>query len=909
MARHTYCLSTLSVIYLFAVVSSLQIEEGCVVRRRWQRPWLWSEAWVSAWAPKEKPASIFELTMTYGAFYLAKYKTVIGTQNVQTYRYEGSGKQETITDFAHTISGERWVDFMYTVDAVNTLSYVSGNVGRTLVNFTTPDKRFPAFLEVVGNNLTLNCYSGVRVWNVTREAEVIPLDGSEKYLFSVFSNHEVLPSFTLGKHTFDLTRNETGITTKKDADKTLPAFVEHNFTIAFAEGARNMVSCDIRLGENQTTDHVLYMNELPTHLSVKGRTGDQFYVVLRPTKSEEHTSPGPSSGNTAATVLGVVLVIVVISGLFFVLYKKWRPARKANTQEKRQPEELEALMPHEEKDLAAPLPSIHGEYLIYTHMQGTDLRQAVIEGDLKKVKQAVADVEPEASLYAEAHLQASMEIAEFLESRKETLRSLDVVPLVLQEMDGRLEEIFSAAKEGLYKSRVDVFLRLYGLPGSVTDTEGRSLLHYVTSFKGPDDAPVWSAKNVLKLIEDHNCLPNAVDYQGRTCLHLLAHSASIARSKVQWCGREQTVEMAWLSLAQILVQAGGDPSLKDLAGELPHVVAKEKAKLELHDFFSKECQRKAQQVRDPKAFKTVLDAIKTKETASVKALLLSGLPSAPLDTTDDLLTKAVKQGLLEVTAMLLSLGVPLCSHSLVSITPLEIAHSISGIPAILPALLRREYANKLRFETTKILGYDQESTLLQSRIKEFASEIESKGKDASWHFTEEENIRKYLCIAAGLGLSLTCQVLGLDDVFLQPLLDEDKPVKKAMENKHPHMLSVLYRDLNMSLFSTTDETTLPKEVIDNVIQCELKKLNRFLEKAGVDGRMDTHFRMIKEENGHGESTWLQGIAKLGLVSIYHKVVKEGRAPDILKHIKKLIRTIMQQGRLDALSLLNIEAGL
>lgn len=178
------------------------------------------------------------------------------------------------------------------------------------------------------------------------------------------------------------------------------------------------------------------------------------------------------------------------------------------------------------------------------------------------------------------------------------------------------------------------------------------------------------------------------------------------------------------------------------------------------------------------------------------------------------------------------------------------------------------------------MGYDQESTLLQSRIKEFASEIESKGKDASWHFTEEENIRKYLCIAAGLGLSLTCQVLGLDDVFLQPLLNEDKPVKKAMENKHPHMLSVLYRDLNMSLFSTTDETTLPKEVIDNVIQCELKKLNRFLEKAGVDGRMDTHFRIIKEENGHGESTWLQGIAKLGLVSIYHKVVKEGRAPDI-----------------------------
>ncbi|XP_063606387.1 uncharacterized protein LOC134781222 [Penaeus indicus] len=864
---------------------------GCVVRRRWQLPWLWSEARVSAWAPKEKPASIFELTMTYGDFHLVKYKTVLDTQNVQTYRYEGSGKQEAIPSSAHTISGERWVDFMYTVDTANSLTYVSGNVDRTLVNFTTPGRRFPASLEVVGNNLTLNCYSGVRVWNVTREAEVIPLDGSETYLFSVFSNHHFLPSFTLGKNTFTLTRNQTGITTK-EANETLPAFVDHSFTIAFAEGARSMVSCDIRLGENQTSDRVLYMNELPTHLSVMGRPGDKFYVVLRPTKSDENAPPGPPPENTTAVVLGVMLVTVVISGLFFVLYKKWRPARKAKAPEKRATEELverateemEALLPNcdlrsssfafEESGLATPLlPSM---------MQGPALRQ-VVEGDIRQVKQAFADVEPEESLYVEAHLRAKMEIAEFFQSRKEALRSLDVVPRVLQELNGRLEKIFLAAKKGLYKTGVDVLLRYYGLPGSVTDAEGRSLLHYVTSCKGPGDAPIWSAENVLKLIDDHNCLPNAVDYQGRTCLHLLAHSASNSRSKVQWHGRKETVETAWLSLAKILVKAGGDPSLKDLSGELPHVVAKEKAKLELHDFFSTTCQ----QVRDSQSFKTILDAIKRKETTSVKALLLSGPPPEPLDTTDDLLTEAVKRGLLEVTTMLLSSGVPLCSHPLVSITPLEIAHSVSGIPAILPALLRREYANKLRFETTKILGHDQESSRLQSHMREFACELESKGKDASWHFTEEENIRKYLCIAAGLGLTLTCQVLGLDDVFLQPLLDEDKPVKKAVENKHNHMLSVLYRDLNMSLFSATDETTLPKDVIDNVIHCELKKLNRFLEKAGVDGRMDRQFQMTKEENGLGESTWLQGIAKLGLVTIYHKVVKIGRAPDINHAVEQL----------------------
>lgn len=833
---------------------------------------------MSAWAPKEEAASIFELTMTYGDFFLVKYKTVLGTRNVQTTRYEGSGIQEVVNDTALSIGGERWADFTYTVDAVNALTHVSGNIGRTLVNFTTPDPRFPASLEVVGTNLTLNCYSGVRVWNVTREPEVIPLDGSEKYLFSVFSNREVLPSFTLGKHKFNLKRNQTGITAKSGAGNPLPAFLEHHFTIAFAAGARSMVSCDIRLGGNQTSDRVLYMNELPTHLLVEGRKEDEFYVVLRPTKTDE--SVPSTSDDATTTILGVMLAIVVISGVIYFLHKKWSSVWKAESPEQGepQPEEMEPLVPCAEKGLGASL----------LQPEGNALLQAVIEGDIEKVRQAAADEEPDASLLVEAHLQARMKIVEFFQSRVEALRSRDVVPDVLQELDRRLEDIFSAAEGGLYRSGVDVRLRYYGLPGSVSDAEGRSLLHYVASCKGPDDAPLWSAENVRSLIKDHNCLPNAVDFQGRTCLHLLAHSASNAcAKKVQWNERNQTAKEAWLSLARILVEAGGNPSLPDLAGKFPHEVAWDKGKLDLHEIFSKENQRMAAQEKDPQLFKKILKAIKSTATASAKALLLPRPPPEPLDTTDDLLTEALKLGLLEVTTMLLSSGVPLCSHPLVAITPLETAHSIAGIPAVLPALLRRECANKLRFEAKKILGSDQDSTRLRRHIERFASDVASKGHYASWHFTEGEEMRRYLCIAAGLGLSLTCQVLGQDDVFLQPLLDEDKPVKKAVENKHPHMLIVLYRDLNMSLFSTTDETSKPKEVINNVIQCELKKLNRFLEKSGVDERMDTEFQMTKEKNGNGEGIYLQGIAKLGLVSIYHAIVKRGRAPDVDHAVEQL----------------------
>lgn len=65
-------------------------------------------------------------------------------------------------------------------------------------------------------------------------------------------------------------------------------------------------------------------------------------------------------------------------------------------------------------------------------MQGNALLQAVIEGDIEKVRQAAADEEPDASLLVEAHLQARMKIVEFFQSRVEALRSRDVVPDVLQ---------------------------------------------------------------------------------------------------------------------------------------------------------------------------------------------------------------------------------------------------------------------------------------------------------------------------------------------------------------------------------------------------------------------------------------------------------------------------------------------
>lgn len=130
-----------------------------MVKREWQIPWLWPEARLSAWVPDETRAPVFELTMTYGDFILEKYKTVLDTSEVST----SNLKEEVVTASLHAIDGGRWVDFTYRVDVENRLSYDSGNVTRTLVNFTTPDLGLPTSLTLGGNNLTLNCKSGTLI--------------------------------------------------------------------------------------------------------------------------------------------------------------------------------------------------------------------------------------------------------------------------------------------------------------------------------------------------------------------------------------------------------------------------------------------------------------------------------------------------------------------------------------------------------------------------------------------------------------------------------------------------------------------------------------------------------------------------------------------------------------------------
>lgn len=80
----------------------------------------------------------------------------------------------------------------------------------------------------------------------------------------------------------------------------------------------------------------------------------------------------------------------------------------------------------------------------------------------------------------------------------------------------KVNAVFEAASGGQYRytGGVDVLLRAYGLPGTVQDQYGHSLLHYAACVMLADEGPLWLAPDIRSLVEDHGVYVNAVDFNG-----------------------------------------------------------------------------------------------------------------------------------------------------------------------------------------------------------------------------------------------------------------------------------------------------------------------------------------------------------------------------------------------------------
>nr|XP_053656966.1 uncharacterized protein LOC128705885 [Cherax quadricarinatus] len=202
----------------------------------------------------------------------------------------------------------------------------------------------------------------------------------------------------------------------------------------------------------------------------------------------------------------------------------------------------------------------------------------------------------------------------------------------------------------------------------------------------------------------------------------------------------------------------------------------------------------------------------------------------------DPLLHAIRHNQRDALFLLLSAGAPLCNQSIEDMTPLEGAHNTLGLPAVFPALIRMAYSEKIQMEIetlkgSKITGKEEEELLqvMESYQKCFRI-FGNFSKFILESNNYDERIKKardLLCTAASHGLSLTCVLLGLEDVCIHPLQDEENPFKLAFLGNHFDTQVTLCRDMNMVpfTFSLPPSAILPSDLLQEYWVNERKVLD------------------------------------------------------------------------------------
>ncbi|XP_042886289.1 uncharacterized protein LOC122262348 isoform X2 [Penaeus japonicus] len=840
---------------------ALYIEPGCVVRSHSEADLSWPDIHISVWIPGAETTAL-DLTVTFKGHdaEVTRDKITINSTGIFQKMIREINPENVFHPFQQDYR-EGWNDYKFSVKDYSIISLADNRS----VSLNVSKDHEPSHVKISGSNVTINCFSEYRVWNVTRTPLIVPLDGRSDEFLSIFSRYKVVPTLTLGREEVRLYRGDNRSLTV-DGSLPLPAFEDHNFTLSFTPGSSTFENCFIKSGGGNVIQ-VPVAKDLRHKLVVKSNDGSQFFLLQQKSaNSVELLASHQSSAGDSHTVvsLSVFLVLAILGITVLLLYisrlKKKMKKKKENV------------------DVEEPL-LYRSQELVYK--KPSSLLSAVAEDKDIQIM-ALPCTEDFDSALIEAHLLRRTNLLPFLKTRSK-LGENEVITKVLKEYHRREDEIMEAAKKGNYRRGVNTLLWQYELPASLRDDGGKTILHHAASVKDDFGAPLWTADNLRSLLTSPFCYFNAVDYHGRTCLHLLARASGTSTKIVTFDGHEVTVSEAWLMMAKILVTCGCRPG-PDYSGVFPHETAKQNGHHGLATYLEKIHQDSASPTRtDASLFKELVTAAQENKVVEVRNLLQRKSHLLPLDARDDPLTEAVRRGHLEVAMLLLSAGAPLCARPLVSITPLEVAHSKADLPALLPAILRKECVNKLKHEANSIKG--GANVRLQENIEEFAANINDEGPKARWKFirdsadkrTQSETARELLCTAANLGLSFTCQMFGLEDVHLHPLPREENPVSSALKGRKEDTLYVLFRDLNMSL-SVGNESELPEEFLAEVLDNEIKNFKKYC-RTMKDLAGDNANSLEKELDGALKGS-LKGriskgamfiISRFGLVSLLKKL--------------------------------------
>lgn len=146
-----------------------------------------------------------------------------------------------------------------------------------------------------------------------------------------------------------------------------------------------------------------------------------------------------------------------------------------------------------------------------------------------------------------------------------------------------------------------------------------------------------------------------------------------------------------------------------------------------------------------------------------------------------------------------------------------------------------------------------------------------------WPTSSSVNSTDMLAMASSLGLTLTCQLLGVAGVQLNPLPNHLHPLIMALNNNHHDTAYSLCRDLKMNPYSAgCSVDDISEQLTNDLLESELQKFERKLRKKEIGDSVTAdlldYAKGIKEgQTDQQNKTFLYLLAELSLVTILHRI--------------------------------------
>ncbi|XP_064085230.1 uncharacterized protein LOC135200510 [Macrobrachium nipponense] len=799
------------------------------------------------------------------------------------------------------VSSEGWTDlFLASGDGMRVLDAE----GKEMLSLNESLQPSSTLVVVRGHFVTVNCRKPLKVWSLAADngTSSVPLF-SKDHLWSRLTLYSEAPStprlrLSEDSNTFLLGWNGTSVCAVSEEEFgdgyiPLPPSAQHNLTISCRKEAV-AVFCDVLSGTEGRSIWSVQLISIPGSLTVQASSGEHLYVLLHrrvPLSLQEGLKGGSRREKTAGQIVALVIIgLVFVSITLLVVVSSLQHDRIMGLTEKRPSfadifpvdEESESS---EQEESESPLLPPRGSVI----MEEQTLWEAVEKDDLEAVKHLLEegchpdDLEGDriSSPFMDAHLLGRREVVDVFASfkgEKYTTAQDDLVKSVMYELERNMKEIFLAAEVGMYthEQGVKALLKAYSLPATICDSHGRSLLHYMVSVTAMDGVPPWQPKDMRSFFSSHEFVANAVDHRGRTALHELSQHPRTVETDVIWDGKEWTLPEAWLALARLLVSNGCDPRIPDHRGRRPQELAQEAGNVELVHYLEEKCLEldNSDPANGIDHFDDLVNAARQGDTCRLQGLL-KRTPLLPVSAREDPLVEAIRHHQRDAMFMLLAAGAPIANRSVGEVTPLEAAHNTLGLAACFPAVLRKVFCERMEDEISRVSQEDETLKPLRQSMTAYNLQVMDVGSKARWIFQEKDEVtrpqeRPGVCFlqASALGLSISCQLLGLENYSLHPLPGEPNPSKRLMKifatyytiPQLPHDTALLIKNeeneqtqayetvkrrgtiLNISSISNLFQKSKAKccmemdtEDIKRFIQTEIHSLEKLLNESGCQG--------------------------------------------------------------------------